>query len=483
MKNAYITLYLTLILGVLLSLAFVLLEGVRERTIRTEVEGVMDIALFSVFGEFNRQLLEQYDLFLVDTSYGEGKPDIKRMEEHLQYYMNENFHKKDVSGWMQVRDFTGLNCDNVEMEAFVYAMDQQGQLLKKQIVEYMQDVTGVGMMENLLNRFIVLNSQDSMSIDLDSQWDAAEETLNVLVKEKEETMINPDTGEKIPIEFDNPANYVKGIKAQGILGLAIPPEKELSSMMIHPEYYFSHRRHLQGQGSPDITQNFQKKATDKYLFIEYLSRKCGSYSSLKENALLKYQVEYLLCGKAKDLDNLEEVMTDILHIREGINFTYLMSDGNKLAQAEAYAWMISALFLSPEIKDAVKATLLFAWSYAESVKDVRILMDGGKLPLLKSQETWNTPLSQLLMFTSCLDQYKVLSDGMTYDDYLKFFLSIKSEQDLLYRFADICEMDIRMTQGNDYFQMDGCVGAIRAKANISSGYGNGYEIIRAYAYE
>ena len=66
-KKAYITLYLTLVLGVLLSLVFVLLEGIRNKTMRTEVESVMDIGLYSVFGEYHRQLLEQYDLFFVDN--------------------------------------------------------------------------------------------------------------------------------------------------------------------------------------------------------------------------------------------------------------------------------------------------------------------------------------------------------------------------------------------------------------------------------
>ena len=67
-KKAYITLYLTLVLGVLLSLVFVLLEGIRNKTMRTEVESVMDVGLYSVFGEYHRQLLEQYDLFFIDAA-------------------------------------------------------------------------------------------------------------------------------------------------------------------------------------------------------------------------------------------------------------------------------------------------------------------------------------------------------------------------------------------------------------------------------
>ena len=482
-KNGYVTLYLTLTLGVMLSLVFVLLEAVREETIRTEIEGVTDIALFSVFGEFNRQLLEQYDLFFIDTSYGEGRPDVKRAEEHLQYYMNENFRKDKIDGWLRFRDLTDLNCDNVKFEGFMYASDKQGQVLKSQIVDYMQDKIGIGMAENILAEFGFLQNGNYMSMDISDQWDIADEKLNSLVEEKRKELIDPETGEEIPIGLDNPASYVKDVKAQGILGLVLPPEKELSSMVIHPEYYFSHREIFQGQATLNQQQSMIDKVTENYLFMEYLMEKCGSYSEYKEKAVLKYQIEFLLAGKDGDLENLEKVVEDILHIREGVNFLYLVSDEGKVAEADALAWVVSALFFSPEIKDAVKTTILYAWSYAESVKDVRILLDGNKLPLLKSNDTWNTSLSQLLMFTSYLEQYKVSQEGITYEDYLKFFLSLKSEKELLYRFMDICEMDIRVTDGNKYFQMDGCISAVKAKANVSSGYGNGYEITRIYTYE
>lgn len=482
-KNGYITLYLTLTLGIMLSLVFVLLEVVRDKTIRTEIEGVMDIGLFSVFGEFNRQLLEQYDLFFIDTSYGEGRPDVQRAEEHLQYYMNENFRKEKIENWLGFRDLTALTCDNVEFEYYMYASDRQGQILKSQMIDYMQDKTGIETAEKLLAEFGVLKDGNYMSVDISGQWDAADEKLNTLVEEKRKEMTDFKTGEEIPIGLDNPAGYVKDIKEQGILGLALPPEKEISSMTIHPLYYFSHREHLQGKGILNTQESTIDKVTEDYLFLEYLMEKCGSYSSGKEKAVLKYQIEYLLSGNASDLENLEEVAEEILHIREGVNFLYLISDEGKVAEADALAWVVSALLFSPEIKEVVKTTILFAWSYAESVKDVRILLDGNKLPLLKSAETWNTPLSQLLMFTSCLDQYETSSEGMAYEDYLRFFLSLKPEKEILYRFMDICEMDIRVTEGNEYFQMDGCISAVKAKVNVSSGYGNGYEITRTYTYE
>ena len=225
------------------------------------------------------------------------------------------------------------------------------------------------------------------------------------------------------------------------------------------------------------------KTTESYLFMEYLMDKCSFYNNTKEKSVLKYQIEYLLHGKARDLDNLESVMEDILHIREAVNFVYLLSDSQKMAEADSLATLVSLMLFSPEIKDAIKITIAFAWSYAESVQDVRILMDGNKLPILKNNNSWNISLAELLVFTGSLGQYKVSKEGVRYEDYLRFFLLMKKEKELIYPFMDICEMDIRTTEGNRYFQMDGCINAIEASANISSSYGNGYEITRTYCYE
>lgn len=480
-QQGYITLYLTLTLGIMITLVFLLLEAVRNETMRVETEGVMDLSLYSVFGEYHRQLLEQYDLFFLDTSYGQGRPNVKRGEERLQYYMNENFRKEEKN-WYEVLDFTNLVCDNVTFECYQYAGDDKGRVLKNQIIDYMKDKTGIDKAEELLSEFEILQKDGYLSKDFSKEWDMADGNLRRLIEQKKDEMIK-EGAEEVPIGLDNPADYVKEVKAQGILGLVVPPKTEVSAMTIHPEYYFSHREISRGVGILREKETAIDKILENYLLWEYFMEKCGFYSSEKEPSVLKYQIEYLLFGNACDLDNLEAAVNKILHIREVVNFVYLMSDSGKMAEAESLALVVSLLLFSPEIKDAVKSTILFAWSYAESVKDVKILMDGNKLPLVKTKESWNTPLVNLPMFTAFLNQYEISNEGIDYEDYLRFFMSLKEEKELLYGFMDLCEMDIRITEGNEYFQMDGCISAVKAKVNVSSGYGKGYEITRTYQYE
>ncbi len=62
--NAYLTVYLSLIFGIVLSLLFVLIEGAAVGATRAQAELVADLGLDSVFAEYNRELLEQYEVFL-----------------------------------------------------------------------------------------------------------------------------------------------------------------------------------------------------------------------------------------------------------------------------------------------------------------------------------------------------------------------------------------------------------------------------------
>ena len=76
MRRGYITVFLSLSLTLILSLVFTVIEGARISAIRMKSECVADIGMNSVLAEYHRELLEQYDLLFVDTSYCGSHPDI-----------------------------------------------------------------------------------------------------------------------------------------------------------------------------------------------------------------------------------------------------------------------------------------------------------------------------------------------------------------------------------------------------------------------
>ena len=146
-KEGYITVYLSLSLLVMLSLIFTLIEGIRMQTIRFQTECVMDIGLNSIFAEYHRELLDQYDLFAIDTTYGYEQADEERTESHLLQYMNMNFiapGKDRIPGY---KDLTGVHADNASLSDMAYLSDGKGMVLKYQIIQYMNEKTGLSLVD------------------------------------------------------------------------------------------------------------------------------------------------------------------------------------------------------------------------------------------------------------------------------------------------------------------------------------------------
>lgn len=169
-------------------------------------------------------------------------------------------------------------------------------------------------------------------------------------------------------------------------------------------------------------------------------------------------------------------------LREAVNAAFLFGSSLK-AEAETAAGVIAILLGLPEIKDFAATVILFAWAYAESVKDVRILLRGDKIPLVKSEESWNTPFSQLLTYRSHLDSYRSSADGMSYQDYLGALLVCHGAKKAIAGLMDVMESDIRQTPGNSNFRLDGLIDGMQACIRVVSGYTGSYEITRRYEYE
>lgn len=480
-NHGYATVYLSLTMGILLSLLFTLIEGVRIQTTRMETESVTDVALFSTFAEYNRALLEQYDLFFIDSSYGKGQPELEKVKQRLLHYMNKNFHKGGVVAGV---DLTGLSADNVDFPEYRIASDQSGDVVKSQAIEYYKDKTGLSYIDGILPNISMIQNQEASSADLMDQWDSISEQINELIEEKRRELLEQasQSGEEIDtdLSLDNPADQVRAIKEMGIMSIALPEGSSLSSASIQADRYLSHRQ-------PTLVGNkgLQEPVdgiTDTLIFEKYLMEKCGNYQEKKENKVLSYQIEYILFGENEDTQNLENTLKRILAIREAANMMYLFSDSGKQAEADLTATVITVALGIPGLQELVKLSLLFAWGYAESVKDIRILLDGGRVPIGKSDSTWNTPFLQLINFPAFLGQYHASSDGMNYQDYLETFLFLEGNRDRNYRFMDLCEMDVQKTAGNENFRMDGCIDYLKASCNVSSSLGYGYEITREYQY-
>ena len=154
---------------------------------------------------------------------------------------------------------------------------------------------------------------------------------------------------------------------------------------------------------------------------------------------------------------------------------YLFADEGKRAQASALAATVSAVIALPELQILLEYSILFAWSFAESIYDVRSLFGGGKVPLLKSDSTWHTDIGALFERE---EDSGISGTGLSYADYLRVLLKMMNLDTKTMRLIDVAELDIRKTAGNSAFRMDACIDGMRIEANVISEYGYSFILER-----
>ena len=159
-ENGYMTVYLALTLGVLISLCLALTEGCRYGGIRLETECVMDIGMDSLLAEYHRELFRQYNLFAVDCSYGTAAGTTKATEQRLLEYMNHNFSLKDIFlDKILYRDFFALKAEEAKMTKAVFLTDAEGEVFRRMAVNALEDDIGVGIVQQVTEWLQTIESE------------------------------------------------------------------------------------------------------------------------------------------------------------------------------------------------------------------------------------------------------------------------------------------------------------------------------------
>ena len=109
---------------------------------------------------------------------------------------------------------------------------------------------------------------------------------------------------------------------------------------------------------------------------------------------------------------------------------------------------------NPGIIELAKMGIVVAWAYAESILDLRTLLAGGKVALIKSAENWTLGLSNLSGAFSGTQKVKESEDGFSYEDYLQKMLYFETQEKLNYRAMDLIEKNVRVWSGNQNLRMD-----------------------------
>ena len=409
-----ITLFLSLIFLLLLSLVGAVIQSASIHISKSRKRADTALALESVFAEYHPEMLEKYDIFVIA---GRGEAEIS---ESLWFY--------------------GANHMEHRIQSLRLLTDGGGQTFYEQAIRAMGgEASGVFQVSNE-NR--------------DREEQAVRQKLGEILDEK---------GQSMP-EADNPITAVEGLKQRSLLSLICPAEETLSNRSVTVEELASHRTLYQGSASYGESQ--KGGGTDRILFTAYLLEHFSDYAEESEEGALAYEAEYLLCGLPDDRGNLEAVAKKLLPIRLAANYTYLLTDSVRQAEAEAMALTLSSL-----------QELLFAWAYGESIVDLRVLWQGKKVPLVKSNETWQLQLANVSKLGTAEEVTESLDtgSGLRYEDYLKALLFLAEENTLCMRALDIIECNLGV-------RADDCVTALEIQSTCTLQRGIRDTFLTKYQY-
>ncbi|MCR4705286.1 MAG: DUF5702 domain-containing protein [Lachnospiraceae bacterium] len=469
MKKGEITVFLSLMMTVMVGLLFQVIEAARTNGVRFMTECAADMALQSVLAEYNRELLKQYDLFFIDSAYGSSYETNTPLEGHLTDYLDDNLGMGEGAGRI-AKDFYNASCESVVITETCKASDMLGDVVERYAVDYMLDLYELDEIPFFSNERSVIEQKGLLGNRFEEEK----------AKNKERIARYRRKGKKKFKHFsiDNPADAVFDQMDPGIVLTKVTGSDALSAKSIAGSEYVSSRNYEEGDGF--LHGETAATKTEDLIFQRYLVERCGNYVTRKNNSELGYELEYVLCGKDSDKDNLDSVVTRLLLIRETANFLYLSCDTRRCAEAEALADTVAAVCLLPELGKIIKWSIILAWSYSEAVNDIRILLSGGKVALMKTDEQWKLGLlNGLRMKTPGGDN----ASGLTYRDYLQILMLFVNKEERNMRFLDIMEMDVRCISGNDLFRIDRCIHDLEAVITVKSGWGHHIRIERLVGYQ
>ena len=471
--NASITVFFSLLSVIFLAFSFTIVEAVRISGAKAQCADLAAIGNWTLFSEYENGLLEKYDLFGIDTGFGSGSFSVDYLVSKLKASMQENADVPgDAGGKLPGMTFDPwkLSLRNVTVSQYALLTDRSGEPYYQQAVEFMRKTAWMNALGKLQEAYQDAASaqsaqqqyQEDKSSEADSSGNLLSDLSDSYMKEIEANY--EPTPEELRARRRNPISKLSSLRSKGILKL-VCGSRMISDKTISPQDLASQRSKNHGNLALHSPRG---GAVDDLLFREYLLDHFPDFIENAETGTIRYQMEYILCGKTSDKKNLKAVIDKLIGVREAINYGILVSTPAANMEAQAFAALIVGYFGSPALVQALKHTLLLIWAYGESLYDVRMLVHDGRVPAVKTFKDWHIPLEDLIDIEVILPRAdgdgKAAGAGMSYQDYIRVFLNMGSITTQKKRSLDLVELNLRVSGGCPNFRADNCVVAITGRS-------------------
>lgn len=381
---------------------------------------------------------------------GDIKTNKSELGEDLSRALGEDVAK------IKQFDMTDAMCDPLNM-----------QIKLKNLLPFYDDLCECanGMNEELDNYQGVMDSSDyALSLVNKIHFDQLEFDYSQVKFESDKR------GEKILTELKNKIK-------NGFLGLVIDDVSKISNKRV--DIY-------------DLATIWENEGTSKnegvisqirnvILYDEYISDKFGCFTKkADEDSLLDYQIEYVLNGKNTDFDNLFYTALELSGLREGTNFCSLFLDRERKEECKVMSIGLFGFTGIPALVVVGQYAIMAAWAYGESVLEVRQILSGEKVPIIKNSSNWKLSLSNLLLLK--LEDESNEKSGLNYEQYLSILLLLKKNTTKYFRTMALMEMWM-ISQGNEKYRMCDQIYEVEAELTFQiSAYGRPYYYAKKVKY-
>lgn len=473
MKHGSITVFCALCMMLIASVLFVLLESGRVYGLDFYAGLKSEAGIDSVCAEYQPLLWQQYGLLALDGAYGTEHFSCDYVLESLTDQVTKSCQTDPENVFAESRDCFGLSLKGAELTGYALLTDEDGKLFLGYLAERMKEELPLGIAEDIYEAYQdaqMLGEQSDTQADIDaanqtlasakaSKWREIQAKMEQAETEEEENTAKAEASVFNTPEItllDTIFGGVKNAQESGTLQLILEEGKAVSVK--------ESKSDLQTRKKETGTLQLTKEADwyQKLLVLAYLDEYFSCYQKKKEGHYLSYEMEYVLCGKDTEWENLEGTFKRMLLMREAANILSVLRDSEKLKTTQAMAEVIGLLIgENPAAVKLIQAGLVGAWAYAESILDVRSLAAGEKIPLIKEKNEWTTEISQILSVFQNHARAKKCEDGLNYNDYLKQLLFLSSEEETAYRMMEAMEFSLQAVDEYENCKMNQMFAVIR----------------------
>ena len=467
--KAVITVFMALISVLFMSLAGALIDSARMRGAMAQAAVIEEMGNYSIFGEFENTLLEEYEVFGLDGGRGTGDFAVGRIEDALRGYLLANASPSGEVTAGLVFDPWKLRLQGQEVTGYTLLTDNGGEAYYRQIVEYMQKTAAAQAVGKLYDTLEDAERLEGAGEAFEEAEKSAGDAVSAAGEAADEAADLAAEGEgEAEVPADNPLKQVSRLQRADPLTLlagkyGVPENRVSASELCYHRFRNRGNMALPGDG-PGLLG----RLSGDLLFREYLMDHFPCYGDHDSSFPLTCELEYILHGAKSDRANLRWAVIKLLFLREGVNYAYLLGSPEKNGAASLLAAAILTVFDGvPGLHAALMHGLLLGWAFGESLLDVKTLLDGGSVPLDKTDESFLLDLSSLGDLGSLLGQdLGGRSEGLDYRQHLRLILYLQPVSAQIKRGLELTELNIR-GKGEDSFRADNCIAAARTVSSWS----------------